>query len=159
MTGKMQTVYLGLGSNLGNREENLARACSIIGGNCGRVLAVSAVYETDPVGFSSDSRFLNAALALETKISPSDLMEKLLEIEASLGRVRSGRGYSSRTIDIDILLYGNKIIDSNTLKVPHPFMHERLFVLEPLNEIAPDAVHPVTGKRIAEMLNSLKSKV
>ena len=150
----MKKVYLGLGSNTGNREEFLKRSLDLLGERCGLISARSAVYETSPVGFTADRDFLNMVVLLETGLRPSELMGHIHDIEAELGRVREGTGYTSRTIDIDILLYGDDVIDESVVKIPHPRMHERRFVLEPLNEIAPDLIHPVLKKSVWQMLHS-----
>lgn len=152
MTHLMKKVYLGLGSNMGHREDFLNRSIDLIIEKCGEIVMRSSVYETGPVGFKSDTSFLNMVILLETELRPAELMKEILRIEAELGRVRSGPGYSSRTIDIDILLYGDEVIDETDVRVPHPRMTERKFVLTPLNEIAPDLMHPEFNKSISQLL-------
>lgn len=149
----MALAYLGLGTNLGNKHKNLNDALVALSLEAGNVLVVSSFYASKPVGFESESEFLNAVVLIETRLSPFQLLEKTQEIERKLGRVtKSGNGYSDRLIDIDILLYDNQIIDQPTLKIPHPLMTERDFVLVPLTEIAPELVHPVTGRKFQDLL-------
>lgn len=150
----METAFLGLGSNLGDREGNLRKAIMEISRSAGKVVASSPVYETEPWGFRSEQDFLNMAVRLETDLGASELLMRLLEIEKQLGRKRTGEQYSSRVIDIDILLYGDLIINENGLKIPHPRLHQRKFVLVPLCDIAPDAIHPVYKKSLSELLRS-----
>ena len=152
----MKKVFLGLGSNLGNRVENLISAKVRIGELIGPVVSESPVYETEPWGFESDEKFLNMVLCAETDLSPSGLLGRILKIESQLGRIRSEARYSSRNIDIDILLYNNEIINETALIIPHPRMHERRFVLVPLNEIASELKHPVLKKSIKALLEECK---
>jgi 2-amino-4-hydroxy-6-hydroxymethyldihydropteridine diphosphokinase len=157
----MKKVFLGLGSNIGSREDYLRQAIEKIRELIGPVIRISSAYETGPWGFQSENQFLNIVAEIETGLKPSGLLGRLLMIESLLGRLRDGKGYTSRTIDIDILLYGKMIIDQGDLKVPHERMHERRFVLIPLAEIAPDIIHPVFKKSISELLSVCadKSKV
>jgi 2-amino-4-hydroxy-6-hydroxymethyldihydropteridine diphosphokinase len=154
----MKMVFLGLGTNMGNRAENLSKAVECIEFEIGRVLKTSSVYETEPWGFHSEEQFLNMVVKVETKLGPAELLTKILSIEAFLGRKRKEKQYVSRIIDIDILLYEDQIIDDGNLKIPHPLMHERRFVLEPLCEIEPDLVHPVLRKSIRDLLSVCKDK-
>ena len=150
----MRKVFLSLGSNLGNRTENLSQAELKIAEYIGPVNTLSSVYETEPWGFVSDSDFLNLVLCAETDLSPSGLLGRILMIESRMGRIRGETQYKSRNIDIDILLYDNDIVDEPVLKIPHPRMHERRFVMVPIVEIAPDMVHPVLKKSMKELLES-----
>jgi 2-amino-4-hydroxy-6-hydroxymethyldihydropteridine diphosphokinase len=148
-----QLVYLSLGSNVGEREAQLQDAQARLAA-AGRVVAVSSLFETEPVEFTQQPWFLNCALALETSKTPQELMAAILGIEEEMGRRRVQKK-GPRSIDIDILLFGNTIIDSNELTIPHPTMHQRRFVLEPLAEIAPEALHPLLKKTIRELRDTL----
>lgn len=129
--------YLSLGSNLGNREENLRKAISMIEERAGHVLATSSFMQTLPWGFVSDNVFLNACVKIDTTLSPQQLLAETQKIERALGRSKKSVDgqYSDRTIDIDILLYGDLTVDDDNLKIPHPHMYERDFVMMPLREI------------------------
>jgi len=148
----MKTVYLGIGTNLGDRKENLRRAIELIEEHVGLITLVSSIYETEPWGFRSETSFLNMAVKVETKLSPSGLLGRILMIEAMMGRLREGKGYKSRIIDIDILLFGSRIVDNKVLVIPHPRIHDRRFVLVPLAEIGGEIIHPVLKKSILELL-------
>lgn len=143
-------VYLGLGSNLGHREETLHRALEMIKERVGKIVSLSAFYETEPYGFESENLFLNAACCVETSLSPLEILSATQTVECELGRTsKSADGiHTDRVVDIDILLLGDLEYVSGQLTIPHPKMHERDFVLAPLCEIAPFAVHPVLGKTV-----------
>jgi 2-amino-4-hydroxy-6-hydroxymethyldihydropteridine diphosphokinase len=151
-------VYLGIGTNLGNREKNLEKALSALEKQAGRIVASSPVYETEPLGFISDKMFLNMVVIIETKFSPDKLLNCIRSIEKGLGRKRETGKYVSRTIDIDLLFYENQIIENTELTVPHPRMHERKFVLVPFCDIAPDFIHPVLKRSVKELLDSTQDK-
>ena len=147
----LRLAYVGLGSNLGDRLGHLNAALDVIERRVGRLAAVSYAYETDPVGLTDQPRFLNAVCAIETALDPHQLLAALLEIEAGRGRVRGVKN-GPRTLDLDLLIYEDLVIDELGLQVPHPRLTKRAFVLVPLAEIAPDFVHSVTGQSVREML-------
>jgi len=146
-------VYLSLGSNVGDREAQLRTAQARLSA-VGRVVAVSSFYETEPVEFTRQPWFLNCAIAIETGNTPQELMSGILHIETEMGRRRIQKK-GPRSIDIDILLFGDTVMESKELTIPHPALQQRRFVLEPLAEIAPQALHPVFKKTIRELLDAL----
>jgi 2-amino-4-hydroxy-6-hydroxymethyldihydropteridine diphosphokinase len=146
-------VYLSLGSNVGDREGNLNAAIEALG-HLGTVVALSSFYETEPVEFTAQPWFLNCALVLETTKMPRQLLQALLDLERKMGRRRTLHK-GPRTIDIDILLWGNSIVAADGLTIPHPDLHERRFVLEPLAEIASGVLHPVFKKTVQELRDTL----
>jgi 2-amino-4-hydroxy-6-hydroxymethyldihydropteridine diphosphokinase len=144
-------AYVGLGANLGDREAAIRRAAELIG-----AVRLSSIRETEPWGVTDQPRFLNAVAETETELPPRALLTRLLEVERQLGRVRGEERWGPRTIDLDLLLYGSEAIAEAGLTVPHPHLHERLFVLEPLAELAPDLVVPGRGD-VASLLARLQS--
>jgi 2-amino-4-hydroxy-6-hydroxymethyldihydropteridine diphosphokinase len=149
------TAYLSLGSNIGDRAANLREAIERLRsmGNAG---AVSSLYETEPIEFTKQPWFLNCVVEIETGLSPTKLLDGILEIEKQMGRHREKKK-GPRNIDLDILFYGDEIVDGPELTIPHPAMHERRFVLAPLAEIAPEVRHPVSKKTVRELLESLSA--
>lgn len=153
----MNIAYLGLGTNLGNKEEQLTRAISNIEEKIGRVISRSSFYDTAPWGFTSEHRFLNAAVKVKTALSPEELLTVTQRVEKEMGRRQKSnlKGYSDRPIDIDILFYNDEVLKTEKLEIPHPFIAQRDFVLLPLTEIAPDLQHPVTHRSMRELLQQL----
>ena len=148
-------VYIGVGSNLGDREANLKKAAELLG-KVVEVKALSPLYDTAPWGVADQPRFLNGAVEVFTHLSPLELLAELKSIEIRLGRVESEENrYGPRLIDLDIIFFGDEVIDLDELVVPHPSMHERAFVLKPLSDIAPDFIHPILKKSVSELLKSL----
>lgn len=155
----MALIYLGLGSNLGDKEANLLQAIEQIKKQIGPIVARSVFFVSEPWGFDSGNSFLNACVAAETTKSPSGCLSLLKGIEKALGRPEKVSGvYKDRVIDLDILFYDNLVMDDATLIIPHPLLHKRNFVLEPLVEIAPDLVHPVYGKTIKKLISELNGQ-
>lgn len=150
-------LYLSLGSNLGDRAANLRKAVIRIGEEIGTVMDMSDVFETEPWGFVSRHAFMNQAVSVETTLPPEEILQRTQRIEREMGRSgKSTEGvYHDRIIDIDILLYDDMIIDMEDLKVPHPLMADRRFVLEPLAQIAPEIIHPASGMTVEELLKKL----
>jgi len=148
----MATAYLGLGSNMGDRKENLCQAILMLSSKVGVVVAVSSLYESKAWGYDSENKFLNAVIAIETERYPEELLFDIKEIEAILGREKKKTiSYEDRLIDIDILFYDELVYETDKLIIPHPHIEKRKFVLAPMAEIAPDFIHPLTDKKIKEL--------
>ena len=153
----MVRCYILFGSNQGDKKKLLEQACALIKKRCGMLVERSSEYETEPWGFEAEEWFLNVLLVVETELEPDALMDELLSIEAELGRVRhpEKKGYCSRTVDLDILYYGDKIIHTEKVIVPHPRLHLRKFALMPLCEIIPDFLHPKFNLSQQQLLEKL----
>ena len=152
----MAIAYLGLGTNVGNKRRNMITAAALLAERVGDILALSGFYETEPWGFESENFFLNAAVKLKTSFSPLEVLQITQQIEKELGRTEKSNGvYHDRIIDIDILLYEDEVLQIPELTLPHPLMHERKFVMDPLAEIAPFVVHPVLKERIKDLKERL----
>ncbi|HZI54556.1 MAG TPA: 2-amino-4-hydroxy-6-hydroxymethyldihydropteridine diphosphokinase [Chitinophagaceae bacterium] len=147
----MNKVYLSIGGNMGNREAALAKACKLIGEQCGELTSISSLYETAAWGKNDQPAFLNQVLEINSELEPGQLLKQILKIEKEIGRIRKEK-YGPRSIDIDILFFNNETHDHPSLTIPHPEIQYRRFVLVPMNEIAPALVHPVLKKAITELL-------
>ena len=148
----MNIVFFSIGTNLGDRDAHLKEALCKIEKNIGHIVKYSSVYETEPWGFVSENKFLNMVIKVETRLDATGVMDEILKIESTLGRVRTGVKYFSRLIDVDILFYNDLILNDKDLIIPHPHMHERKFVLVPMCEIEPGMIHPVLKKPMASLL-------
>ena len=148
----MEIIGLGLGSNLGDRADMLRKAIGLIGNSAFENICLSKVYETEPWGFVTENAFFNMVLTAQTTLSPNQILEEIIRIEQILGRVRLENQYSDRPIDLDILFYGAQSVQGINLEIPHPRMHSRRFVLEPLRDINPFWQHPITGVFIEELI-------
>ncbi|MBC8321606.1 MAG: 2-amino-4-hydroxy-6-hydroxymethyldihydropteridine diphosphokinase [Bacteroidetes bacterium] len=150
----MNQVFLLLGSNIEPRIKYLEEAEKKISKYIGNIVRWSAIYESEPLGFSANTTFLNRVLLVYCKLSAIDILYKILDIEQEMGRIRSSLGYSSRTIDIDILYFNNDIIKTENITIPHPRLHKRKFTLKPLSEIAPHFIHPVLNHNNKMLLDN-----
>ncbi|MCC6838198.1 MAG: 2-amino-4-hydroxy-6-hydroxymethyldihydropteridine diphosphokinase [Bacteroidia bacterium] len=155
----MNTAYLILGGNLGDRLKNINEATSLIASEAGSISKFSKIYVTAAWGNEDLSDFYNQAVCIKTQLSATELLDLLLEIEKKLGRMRGTEKWQARTIDIDILFYNNDIIDQKNLIIPHPFLQDRRFVLVPLSEIANDLMHPILNKNIETLLKECSDKL
>ena len=153
----MTRCYILFGSNQGDKKALLEQACTLINNRCGMLVERSSAYTTEPWGFEAEEWFLNERLVVETELEPDDLMDALLGIEKELGRVREPKqqGYSSRTVDLDILYYGDQIVNTEKVTIPHPLLHLRKFALMPLCEIIPDFLHPIFNVSQTQLLEKL----
>lgn len=151
----MAQAYIGMGSNLGKREDYLHRAATLLGKRAGQLVAVSSYYQTPAWGMDDAPDFLNAVLLLNTQLEPHELLRIMLDLEQELGRVRSNAvGYENRSIDLDLLFYDSLVIEQEGLSLPHPAIAKRRFVLVPLVELAPDLQHPTLKKSMQELLRA-----
>jgi len=152
-------VYISLGTNLGNKVQNLKNANVEIELNCGIVKQKSSIYSSAPWGFESFNNFLNQVILVETNLSPQELIHELLKIETSFGRNRAASDYQDRIIDLDILFYDDLVLSNSDLIIPHPKLHERNFILEPMRELSPRFKHPVLGKSIENLAFASGDKI
>ena len=150
----MERCLILFGSNMGDKNKIYAQACLLINNRCGKIVAQSSAYESEPWGFEAKEWFLNRLIVVETELEPEAMMRQLLDIEAELGRVRHPEtgGYTSRTADLDILYYGSRIVLTDSLTIPHPRLHQRRFALLPLCEVVPEFVHPAFNMTQTELL-------
>lgn len=151
----MKTVFLLLGSNLGDKRKNISRAIELISENVGHVIQQSSLYETAAWGKTDQPSFYNQAIEVATRLTPKKLLQMVKKNEQEIGRTVAEK-WSARIIDIDIVFYGKELFRSNVLVIPHPFMQERRFVLAPLNEIAPDFIHPILQQSVRTLLEKCK---
>ena len=150
-------VYIGVGSNLGAKEENCRQAIAALSDNAGcSLVGQSLFYETEPVGFKDQDWFINGVVQIRTTMGPNVLHEQLQAIESALGRQPGGKKYGPRVLDLDILLFDDVVLHNDQLEIPHPRLHERRFVLQPLCDLAPELVHPVLGQTIQYLLAHLE---
>lgn len=154
----MSIVYVGLGSNLGDRRKNITNATILLGAIMGEIKNLSSIYETTPWGYKSDHLFMNAVAVVETKEEPTTCLKMAKAIEREMGRTYEQAGcYEDRIIDLDILMYDNLTVTDKNLTIPHPLIQDREFVLVPLCEVAPNLVHPVLKKTVCELLKEIKT--
>lgn len=156
----MNTVFLGLGSNLGNKEDNILKAYDLISSEIGSIQCKSSFYYSEAVGFKSHNGFVNSVIQVKTIFKPFPLLNQLKKIEIDIGRKKKSidQVYNDRIIDIDILFFNDAILKKENLQIPHPYVNERLFVLVPLKEIAADFIHPELSKKVSDLLFSIKDE-
>ena len=151
-----EIAYISVGSNLGDKIENCRRGIAeLVAASKSRLTAQSPIYQTEPVGDRAQDWFVNYVVAIETLCQPEELLADISQVEHAAGRVRTERKFGPRVLDLDIILFGNRVIESNQLTIPHPRMHKRHFVLRPLCDIDPDIIHPVLQKPMAQLLAEL----
>lgn len=148
-----------MGSNIGDRKQNISIASGNINDTIGRIISRSSFYETEPWGFNDENFFLNQSIIIKTTLTPETILKELMTIEEMMGRTRKEKRYASRIIDLDILFYDDMIIETPQLIIPHPLLHKRRFVLKPLAEIAPEMIHPVFKKTIHHLLAECDDKM
>lgn len=149
----MNRVYFSLGSNIGNRLTILKDAIAVLTDKLGTLIGCSSFYESAAIGFEADTLFLNTCVIIDTHFSPSEILSISMNIEKEFGRIRMNKGYQSRTLDIDILFFNEESIDTDELRIPHPRLHERLFVLLPLKDLNVNCIHPELGLSIQELID------
>ncbi|MBU1087892.1 MAG: 2-amino-4-hydroxy-6-hydroxymethyldihydropteridine diphosphokinase [Candidatus Omnitrophica bacterium] len=160
MSQQQSRVYLGVGSNIGDRRVYIDKAILLLRQNINISLEqVSQLYETDPVGGPVQGKFLNGVIELNTSLTPLELLKNLQDIEVTLGRIRSGLKNQPRTLDLDILLFSDIVLNTLQLTIPHPMVQDRLFVLKPFAEIAPEVIHPIFKQTIKELLSALNGNL
>jgi 2-amino-4-hydroxy-6-hydroxymethyldihydropteridine diphosphokinase len=160
MRHKKSKVYLGIGSNLGERRVNIDKAVLLLKENPDiSIVQVSTIYETDPVGGPAQAKFLNGVIELNTDLKPLELLTELQNVESRLGRVRTGLKNQPRTLDLDILLFDELVMNTQQLTIPHCLIQDRFFVLKPFSDIAPKVIHPVFKKTIKQLFNNLNVKL
>ena len=156
----MSRVFIGVGSNEGDRLQHISNAVKALGATAGvAVTQMATIIETEPIGGPPQGPYLNTVVELETAVSPADLLKTLKAIEQRLGRKPSAERWGPRPIDLDLLLYDDRVIETSDLTVPHPRLHERRFVLEPLAQLAPQVIHPLVNQTIGELLTTLSSSM
>ena len=148
----MNKVYLSLGSNMGDRLDYLFKAIDLIGQRIGNILKKSSIYETEPWGFNTPNLFLNQVIIIRTSQSPTNILREIKIIEKDIGRKKRTTEYTSRVVDIDILLFNDLVLEALDLIIPHPHLHKRNFVLVPLNEISPELIHPIFQIAISQLI-------